>query len=103
MVDDNWEAPGGSMAIDASEFKARCLQLIDEVAETGIEIVIIKNGRPVSRLVPHVERPKTIIGIDKGKIEILGDIIEPIDTAWGADTDVGRNPIDAHVGSLRLS
>ena len=32
--------------IKASEFKARCLQLMDEVAETGEEIVITKYGPP---------------------------------------------------------
>ena len=83
------EAPDGAMTIKASEFKARCLKLMDEVAETGREIVITKNGRPVSRLVPHLERPKTIIGIDKGKIEILGDIIEPVDAEWDAVTGKG--------------
>lgn len=78
------ETPQGAMTIKASEFKARCLKLMDEVAETGKEIVITKNGRPVSRLVPHVERPRSLFGIDKGKIEILGDIIEPIDVEWDA-------------------
>ena len=38
--------------IKASEFKAKCLKLIGEVAESGEEIVITKHGRPVSRLVP---------------------------------------------------
>ena len=30
----------------ASEFKAKCLKLMDEVAESGQEIIITKNGRP---------------------------------------------------------
>ena len=89
MLDSNREASDGVTTMKASEFKARCLKLMDEVAETGKEIVITKNGRPVSRLVPHIERPKTIIGIDKGKIEILGDIIEPIDVEWDAVTGKG--------------
>ena len=37
--------------IKASEFKAKCLKLMDEVADRGYEIVITKNGRPSSRLV----------------------------------------------------
>ena len=86
MHDSDRETSDGAVTMKASEFKARCLKLMDEVAETGKEIVITKNGRPVSRLVPHIERPKTIIGIDKGKIEILGDIIEPIDVEWDAVT-----------------
>lgn len=89
MTSSSYEAPDGALTMKASEFKARCLKLMDEVAETGREIVITKHGRPVSRLVPHIERPKTVFGIDKGKIEILGDIIEPIDVEWDAVTGEG--------------
>ncbi len=89
MTSNSYEAPDGTLIMKASEFKARCLKLMDEVAETGREIVITKHGRPVSRLVPHVERPKSLFGIDKGKIEIFGDIIEPIDVEWDAVTGRG--------------
>ena len=40
---------GRTRTIKASEFKAKCLKLMDEVAESSDEIVITKNGRPVSR------------------------------------------------------
>ena len=43
------KAAGRARTIKASEFKAKCLKLMDEVAESGEEIVITKNGRPVSR------------------------------------------------------
>ena len=79
----------GTKTIKASEFKAKCLQLMDEVAATGEEIVITKNGRPVSKLMPYREKPKTLFGIDRDKIVILGDIIEPIDVEWEAES--GRN------------
>ena len=46
--------------IKASEFKATCLQLMDEVAKTGEAIVITKNGKPISQLVPYRTKPKTI-------------------------------------------
>ena len=49
--------PPAIRTIKASEFKARCLKLMDEVAESGQEIVITKNGRPVSKLAPIRERP----------------------------------------------
>jgi prevent-host-death family protein len=39
--------------IKASEFKAKCLALIDEVARTGDAIVVTKNGKPLVELVPH--------------------------------------------------
>ena len=42
--------PNGPRMIKASEFKAKCLKLMDEVAENGEEIVITKNGKPVAKL-----------------------------------------------------
>ena len=38
--------------ISAGEFKARCLRVMDEVQESGMEIVVTKRGRPVVRIVP---------------------------------------------------
>ena len=40
---------GSTRTIKASEFKAKCLQLMDEVAESGEEIVITKFGKPVAK------------------------------------------------------
>ena len=72
-------------AVTASDFKARCLQLMDEVNDSGEEIVITKRGRPVSRLVPYRERPATLLGLFAGEMKILGDIISPIDVEWEAN------------------
>jgi prevent-host-death family protein len=41
-----------SAEVQASEFKATCLSLLDEVAETRREVVVTKRGRPVAKLVP---------------------------------------------------
>ena len=49
--------------ISAGEFKAKCLQLMDEVNSTGIPIVITKRGKPVSRLVPPGGEGKGICGM----------------------------------------
>lgn len=76
--------------IEASEFKAKCLKLMDQVAETGEEIVITMNGRPVSRLVPYGTKPSTFFGRDRGRIGILGDIVEPVDVEWEAESNPSR-------------
>lgn len=39
----------------ASEFKARCLAILDQVARTRTPVVVTKHGRPVARLVPMDE------------------------------------------------
>ena len=70
--------------IKASEFKAKCLKIMDEVAETGETVVITKNGVPVSQLVPIKRRLETLFGQLKGSISITGDIISPVDANWDA-------------------
>ena len=52
----------------ASEFKARCLKLMDEVQASGEEIIITKNGKPVSKLVPYRTKASRLFGLHKGKI-----------------------------------
>lgn len=65
--------------IQASEFKAKCLALMDEVARTGKSIVVTKNGKPVVELRPHrAPRAKSLIGLHKGQIKIKGNIVAPI-------------------------
>ena len=72
--------------IQASEFKAKCLALMDQVARTGETIVVTKKGRPVAELRPHrPPRIKSPFGLHKGQSEILGDIIAPLSTGlWKA-------------------
>ena len=38
--------------IPATRFKAECLQLLDEVADSGETIIVTKRGKPVARLLP---------------------------------------------------
>ena len=37
-------------------FKAQCLKLLDQVKESGREVVVTKKGVPVARLVPITSR-----------------------------------------------
>ncbi len=68
----------------ASEFKSKCLKIMDQVAETGEGVLITKRGVPVAELVPLRNVPETIFGVDKGSIRILGEILAPIDVEWEA-------------------
>ena len=54
--------------VAAAEFKARCLELMDRVRETGAEYVITKHGVAVAKLVLVVERSRDrLFGSMKGK------------------------------------
>lgn len=70
--------------VKASVFKAKCLSLMDLVNETGEEIIITKNGKPVSRLVPYRKKPDTLFGLHKGKIDSKDDLIVPTGEEWSA-------------------
>ena len=68
----------------ASEFKAKCLEVMEQVAASGEPVVITKNGRPISRLEPYRVRPTTLFGALEGSVEVCGDIVPPLDDAWEA-------------------
>lgn len=87
MEADHERPAGVPRTIKASEFKAKCLKLMDEVAETGEEIVITKHGRPVSKLVPCDETPESWFGRDREIIRIRGDIVGPMPREWWDDGD----------------
>lgn len=70
--------------IKASEFKAKCLALMDEVERTGEPVLVTKNGRPVAELRPYSGPAKRGLGVLKDRIRITGDIISPIDVKWEA-------------------
>lgn len=73
--------------IAAGEFKARCLQLMDEVAATGQSIVVTKRGKPVVQINPKpAEEPfLSLFGLTKGWMTLHGDIMKPIDAEWEMD------------------
>jgi prevent-host-death family protein len=74
-----------SKIVKASEFKAKCLALMDEVARTGESVVVTKKGQPLVELVPHKSKvKKDAFGILKGELVITGDIMSPIDVEWDA-------------------
>lgn len=70
----------------ASEFKAKCLAVMDEVAATREAVVVTKNGVPLVELVPLQRKPKRdLIGLFKGEMIIKGDIMSPIGAEWDAE------------------
>ena len=73
--------------IAAGEFKAKCLRVLDEVQRQRKQVIITKRGKPVAKLVPVDEHPESFIGSMKGTMEILGDIVAPIDVEWEADAE----------------
>jgi len=74
------------MTISATEFKAKCLELLDRVNETGEPITITKRGHVVAELrAPYGEKVGPArSGFAKGLVTITGDIMAPLDVEWNA-------------------
>jgi prevent-host-death family protein len=73
--------------INAAAFKARCLALIDEVAESGEPITVTKRGKAKVQIVAVREKPRTLLGATKGTFKIIGDIVGPIADDWDEDRE----------------
>jgi len=65
--------------ISISEFKARCLALLERVKRTGRPLLITRRGEPVALVVspPPIERQETWLGCMAGTGVITGDIVSP--------------------------
>lgn len=87
----------------AGEFKAKCLELMDRVAASGDVIVITKRGKPVAQLTPLPEaRPTTLAGYFKDKIELVGDVVAPVEVDWGPrEPEIGNAKSSKRRGARR--
>jgi prevent-host-death family protein len=63
--------------VGATEFKAKCLAILDEVEQHGQPVTITKRGRPVAVLqrAPKKRKWKSPLNSWKGRMEIVGDIV----------------------------
>ncbi len=70
--------------ISKSALKARMLEHLRRVEETGQELVVTDHGRPVLRIVPIRERTpaeELFKGL-QGKVVYHGDLLEPTTGEW---------------------
>ncbi len=77
-------------SVGAAEFKAKCLNLIEQMAGDGEPIIITKRGKPVAVLspVPETAARTSIIGAMKGSVLTYDDPFSPAIEA--GEWDEGR-------------
>jgi prevent-host-death family protein len=63
-----------------SDFKARCLSMLEKVRRTGTPLLITKRGVPVAEIVPPSPEHgrEDWLGSANGSGTIAGDLVEPI-------------------------
>jgi len=68
--------------VPVSEFKAKCLALLEQVRKTKKPIRITRHGKPIAEVIPPAapaQNRASWIGSMKDRIEFIGDIISPAD------------------------
>lgn len=70
--------------IPATEFKARCLALLEEVRTTRKPLLITRHGKSVVQIMPCAAEP---IGDNplKNSVTFESDLVSPIGGAWEAE------------------
>lgn len=66
---------GAPYYIAVSEFKARCLGLLEEVAEKHTMIVVTKFGKPLVKISPIENTKPPLLGSWAGTMQVEGDIV----------------------------
>ena len=80
-MDGNQEV---SKNVSTGQFKAKCLALLDEVAQTGVPLTITKRGKAIARVVPLETTPTpSLLGSVRYKRE--SDVLAPADAGWEAE------------------
>jgi prevent-host-death family protein len=71
--------------MSASQFKAKCLAVLDEVASSGTTVVVTKRGKAVARVVPAKAPPSL-----RGSVQVLvsdDEFIAPLDEVWDVEQE----------------
>ena len=71
--------------VPATEFKAKCLALIDEMERSGEPLTVTRRGKPSITLTAQRPKPRRIdslYGCMAGTVTIHGDLDKPIDPDW---------------------
>jgi antitoxin (DNA-binding transcriptional repressor) of toxin-antitoxin stability system len=78
--------------VSATEFKAKCLALLNQIAEEGGTVTVTKRGKPMATVERAKKKPfRSSEGILAGKVKIVGDIAN-LDTSdlWEVVTNPDR-------------
>ena len=66
------------MTVSASEFKAKCLEIIDKVHRTGEAVTITKRGKVVAKLVAeHSDGQRPWLALRQTRVRWNGDPFAP--------------------------
>ena len=67
-------------AVAISEFKAKCLSLLEEVSKTKTPLRVTRRGKAIADVVPASSDGDegSWIGSLSGSVDIMGDVVSPV-------------------------
>lgn len=68
--------------VPATEFKAHCLTLLEEVRHTRQPLLVTRHGKPVVEISPYMPRNSEQSNPLKGSLLFEGDVLSPIEEKW---------------------
>ncbi len=80
------QTSGRRTVVSASDFKARCLRILDDVAN-GQEVVVTKHGSEIAQVTPIRKTLRSSRGSWKRLVQVTGDIVH---SDWSEDFDATR-------------
>jgi prevent-host-death family protein len=63
-------------SLSVSEFKAKCLSVLQDINKQKKRVIITKRGKPIAEVIPHDPDNKEIPLEDT--VVFMGDIISPV-------------------------
>lgn len=72
--------------VGSAEFKARCLELVDQVRESRAQYVVTRHGKPVAQLVPiDASTAVSPLGVMRGTVLKYDGAFDPVPASWSID------------------
>lgn len=80
-----WSDYGHFMEMTVTQFKAKCLGIVDKVEKEKTRVTITRHGRPAAQLVPVLaSAPGQLFGRSRDSTVIRGDLMH-VDEDWEAE------------------
>ena len=68
--------------ISISEFKAKCLSLLQDLNETNETLIITKHGKPFAEVRPCAKDLQSALEKFRGSVVRQDDLVSPLDEEW---------------------
>ena len=71
--------------IPITDFKARCLALLQELHDTDERLIVTKHGKPFAEVRPCKEELEAVLARFRGSVVDSGDVVDPVGEEWDVE------------------